>query len=430
MKEYIFFFLRCLETGYGLLGLLLSLAKHRNNIVRRCAAFAVAIAAICGALTALYIHDQLAVNIVWLPLLLIVMLGGMVMLTADRWQVLTFNLFSQLSVYLLISFLPDMVSRLLLGRLVEPAYLLFRAVTFAIVIFGEVRFIRKPFRRIAEVAHREWNLAAIIAGWFLIMHFLLSTFPVIYNDRPEANYLLVCATYILMALVYYSLYIIVRNAVQQYEKAQVDAVMHLKLSSLERQLDLQKRAQEHIQRTRHDLRHYCIVGIGKIDSGDYTGAVEFLRQLSDHVAFYQIRQYSENNSINCVLSALVERAEDAGISVQIKVNVPDRLKAIPEVEMDALFANAFENAIEGCLRAGVEAPHISVFADYTDGRVLLSVKNPCGKVSFSEDLPVSTKPSGGTGTKSIQYIVEKYHGMVSFEVCDNTFLMRAYLFDQ
>lgn len=429
MKEQIYFFLRCLETAFGVMGLVLALSEYRENIIKRCVVFSAVIVALCLALSVLYVNESI-VKTIWMPLLLVVLLFGMLALTVDRWQVLLFNLLSHLSVYLFISFLPATLTHILSGWLVEALYLAFRAVAFAAVIVLEVRFFRKPFRRMAQVVHREWNLAALIAGAFFCMHFLMSTYPVMYYDRPESNYILVCFTFILMLLVYWSLYIIVRYAVQRHEKEQVDALMQLRLSALERQIELQKQAEDHIRRTRHDLRHNSMVAIGKINSGDYTGAADFLRQFTDHVESHSIRQYSENHSVNCVLSALAERAQGEGICVKIKVIIPARLDAITEVELASLLANAFENAVEGCERSGAEAPSIEVSADYTDGRVLLSIKNSCGKVEFSDNLPLSTKQGGGTGTKSIQYIAEKYHGMANFEVLADMFFMQAYLFDK
>lgn len=429
MREYLFFFLRCLETAFGVLGLLLVMPKRRKNFFKRCILLVVVTVACCALLMATYMFLTLSVvESIWLPLLVVVMLGGMIAVTTDRWQVLLFNLFSQLSVYLFISYLGNMLSYLLSGRLMEPFYFVFRAVAFVAAIALEYRFVRKPFRQMVEIVHKEWNIATCIAGMFLFLHGMIGSYPM--ADRPMYKYFLGGMLFILMAIVYYSLYMIVRNAVLRYQKEQTDAVMHLKLSALENQIEMQKLASDNIRRTRHDLRHNCLVAIGKISGGDYNGAIDFLRQFTDHVESYTIKHYCGNHSINCVLSALAERAEGAGISVEIKANVPEKLWAIDEVELASLFANAFENAIEGSKRTGSDSAFIQISADYTDRRMLLSVRNTCTEVKFDDELPISTKPGGGTGTKSIQYIVEKYHGMADFTACGSVFTMQAYLLDE
>ena len=62
--------------------------------------------------------------------------------------------------------------------------------------------------------------------------------------------------------------------------------------------------------------------------------------------------------------------------------------------------------------------------------MLLSVKNSCGHVEFEDGLVVSTKPGGGTGTKSISYFTQKYHGIVDFSSYDNVFIMQGFLLDE
>jgi sensor histidine kinase regulating citrate/malate metabolism len=96
-----------------------------------------------------------------------------------------------------------------------------------------------------------------------------------------------------------------------------------------------------------------MVAIGQITSEDYDGAVRFLKQFTDLVEAYSIKSYCMNNALNCVFSSLAEKAEKAGISVEIKANIPEKLLKIDAVELASVFANAFENAIEGCL--GTEA---------------------------------------------------------------------------
>ena len=428
---YLYLFLRSVETAFGLLGMLISLSVFRKNIKLRLVLFAAAILVSCGVLTlVLMFVNKSVVEQIWLPLLFVVMLSGLMYVTADKWQVFLFNFFTNLSMYMLVSYVATLLSLLVSDQPMNYYYLLFRAILFTGVIYLEYRFVRKPFRRMINFVRNEWNIAIWIAGMFFIMHVLLSGYPFLRFHRSDYKHLLSIVTFVLMASVYYCLYMMLQDVITRHEKEQADAVLRLKLGALEQQIEMQKQSSENIRRTSHDLRHNCMVAIGQINSGDYAGAVDYLKQFTHLIDNYAMKSYCLNSSVNCILSALAQRAERAGISVDIKAKVPKQLLSIDEVELASLFANAFENAIDGCISVEEGSPFIHIYADYSDKMVLLSVKNSCGKVEFADDLPISTKSGGGTGTKSITYIAEKYHGMADFELSDHIFIMHAYLLDK
>ena len=156
--------------------------------------------------------------------------------------------------------------------------------------------------------------------------------------------------------------------------------MHLKLSALERQIELQKQAEDHIRRARHDLRHNCTVAIGENrQRGWCWGLWIFCANSPTTSTPTPSDSTARITRLTAFFRAFAERAVSEGICVEIKANIPPRLTVIDEVELASLFANAFENAIEGCLSAAVEAPFIRISAECSDGRVLLSYKNSCGK---------------------------------------------------
>ncbi|MBP8640969.1 MAG: GHKL domain-containing protein [Oscillospiraceae bacterium] len=428
--QYLYF-LRCLETAVGLTVMIIVLSKHRENFKTRCIVFSIAIFIACASLMAVYMFaDEAIMPLIGIIILFVLMLGGLILTTADKWQIMLFNLFSFLSVYMLISFMSVSISLFIPEPEREYFYLAFRAVLFAATIFLEYRFVRKPFLRMVNIVQNEWNFAVVIAAAFFILNLLLSSYHMMEHYNPMYNNLMVSSAYVLMTVVYFCICVFLQNVVLRYEKEQTDAAVTLQLSSLERQIALQKSAEEDVRRARHDLRHNCMVAIGQITSGEYEEAVSFLKQFTDHVETYLIKSYCENNAINCVFSSLAEKAEKAGISVEIKANIPERLLKIDAVELASVFANAFENAIEGCLSAGSASPFINISADYSESRVLLSVKNSCGHVEFEDGLVLSTKPGGGTGTKSISHFTQKYHGIVDFSSYDNVFIMQAFLLDE
>ena len=429
--RYFNLFLRCFESAVGLAAMIIVLSKHRENFKTRCIVFGIAILIACALLVAVdKFAGEAIVPRIALPILFVLMLSGLIITSADKWQVKLFNLFTFLSIYMLVSFMSESLTLSIPNPEREYFYFAFRAILFAAGILLEYRFLRKPFRRMVYIVQNEWNLAVVIAAAFFILNVLLSSYHMMDHYNLSYNNLIVSSAYVLMTVVYFCICVFLQNVVLRYEKEQNHAAVTLQLSALEHQIALQKSAAEDVRRARHDLRHNCMVAIGQISSGDYDGAVNFLKQFTDLLEPYSIKNYCMNSAINCVFSSLAEKAEKAGISVEIKANLPESFLKIDAVELASVVANAFENSIEGCLSAVSASPFINISADYSDSRVLLSVKNSCGHVEFEDGVSVSTKPGGGTGTKSISYFAQKYHGLAYFFSQDNVFIMQAFLLDE
>ena len=125
------------------------------------------------------------------------------------------------------------------------------------------------------IIQNEWNFAVVIAAAFFILNVLLSSYHMMDQYNPTYNNLMVTSSYVLMTVVYLCIFVFLQNVVLRYEKEQTYAAVTLQLSSLEHQIALQKSTAEDVRRSRHDLRHSCMVTIGQITSGDYDGSRSF-----------------------------------------------------------------------------------------------------------------------------------------------------------
>ncbi|MEG1913380.1 MAG: GHKL domain-containing protein, partial [Cloacibacillus sp.] len=137
-----------------------------------------------------------------------------------------------------------------------------------------------------------------------------------------------------------------------------------------------------------------------------------------------IKRWCANYTLNAILSIYAERAEKLGIKVEVEASVPAELK-IDEMELASIYANTIENAAEGCAAVAAGTNRwIKIFTAYEGGRLILQVRNSCAPntVKFDEmGMPISSKVGGGTGTRSIRYVVEKHGGTWFFEEKEGVF---------
>lgn len=189
----------------------------------------------------------------------------------------------------------------------------------------------------------------------------------------------------------------------------------------------QKEASEKANRRWHDLRHNTEELIGLLETGDTETAITYLKEQRGMVEVPKAK-YCLHPAVNSILCLWAERSRKAGISVGIQTDVQEKLDIEP-MELAALFANAFENAYEGCLCLPDSIKKfIKVEARYNGKRLAIGFTNTCrDDIRFEGDMPISLKEGGGIGTHSITYTVKRFHGVAFFEEKNGVFSSRFVL---
>lgn len=189
----------------------------------------------------------------------------------------------------------------------------------------------------------------------------------------------------------------------------------------------QKEATEKSNRRWHDMRHHTHELIELLEAGKTEDALNYLKEQRG-IDVMPKEEYCLHPAVNSILCLWAERSRKAGIQVEIQTDIPDKLE-IEAMELSALFANAFENAYEGCLRLVDNIQKsIKVEAVYNGKRLAIGFKNTCVEnIQFEDGIPVSSKKGGGIGTRSIVYTVKRFRGAAFYEAKDGYFHARFIL---
>ncbi len=129
---------------------------------------------------------------------------------------------------------------------------------------------------------------------------------------------------------------------------------------------------------------------------------------------------SGNPVVDAIIQAKLHRAKDKNISLQISTKLAEEIK-IDELELGIVLGNALDNAIEAVERITVEnKKYVGLTLMSTDNRISISISNPVDEDINTKKLITSKsdKEKHGYGIKSINTIVQKHDGVVSFS-CDN-----------
>lgn len=182
-------------------------------------------------------------------------------------------------------------------------------------------------------------------------------------------------------------------------------------------------ALEQMQKTRHDFRHHVIAVRGLLKQNCLKEAVEYIDTYTDFGSAPEVIEYCPNLSANCILNYYLQEAKKHSIQVSTRITLPGHLP-LPEIDFCTILGNLLSNALEACQRQESGEPSITVNISQTgDSMIILSVRNTyTHTIRLQEDRFLSSKHGdAGIGTASVQYLTDRYHGVLKYRYGNGTF---------
>lgn len=193
-----------------------------------------------------------------------------------------------------------------------------------------------------------------------------------------------------------------------------------------RQLEQERKAQEEAARIRHDVRHHCMVLGEYVKKGDTIGMLSYLKQYGEDVENTAPKHICDNRSVDGILSAYAGYAAREKIRVDMDVTAAENLP-VRDIDLVAILANIFENAIQGCLASQKEEPEIQIHMARKGHKIVIQCRNTSAEnIRFRNGLPQAER-GGGTGVSSIVKTAARYEGETDFLVENGMFVARVLL---
>lgn len=168
-----------------------------------------------------------------------------------------------------------------------------------------------------------------------------------------------------------------------------------------------------INRKCHDLKYQALL----MKQGKAAEAEKYSEELEEAVSVYDALADTGNESLDVILTEKLLQCEQYGIHLSWLID-GEKFSFMDGMDIYSLFGNALDNMIES-LKTEKEENRIGAMHMAAHGNMLcLTIENYCSrKLKFRNGLPETTKEDvhyHGIGTKSIQYIVEKYNGSLLY----------------
>ncbi len=206
---------------------------------------------------------------------------------------------------------------------------------------------------------------------------------------------------------------------QEHEAHEIEAQRKL----LENQLAMEQEFVTQAKARRHDLHHHIDLLTDYLERGDVEGARAYLSQYQAELDAETLEVYCANTVANAFLRHIARLCAGGAIPFTCRTAIPQTL-SLTGPELTTVLGNVLENAWEAGHRS--ESPWISVTARPRGSTLLVEVRNAVsGETRFEDDRPVSTKPGGGLGLKSVSRVLEKHGGVLRCFRTGDTFFTQV-----
>jgi hypothetical protein len=250
----------------------------------------------------------------------------------------------------------------------------------------------------------------------------------IYTDLWVSHYRLaaeflsfsLCIFFILFCVVYYKEY------ERKTEAEHKERIIRIAAEQEAKEVETIKKSNLETSLLRHDMRlllgnlYLCI------EREDKEQALKMIAGYTAQVESAFIHRYCKNDTINYIIANFESKCKEKQIDFNATVEV--ETFSVDEILFSSIISNALENAINA--QDGLEPAKRSIrlMLKSSDGKLLLSIKNPFKSAPvFADGIPITDKKGHGYGTQSIRYLTEKLGGNYQFTVKNDIFILRVVL---
>ena len=187
----------------------------------------------------------------------------------------------------------------------------------------------------------------------------------------------------------------------------------------QKQFEASKQNVEMLNMYCHDLKHLLTM-MKERNSTD-----EFIGEVTNALSVFDAMKTTGNHALDVILTekSLICKQKEIKLTCMADGK---QLAFMQTTDLYSIFGNLLNNSIEAALKVtNPEKRIIALIVDKANGFVRIHIENFfCGKIQYMDGMPQTSKPNSeyhGYGLKSIKYMLDHYHGNISFEVMDDIF---------
>lgn len=264
-------------------------------------------------------------------------------------------------------------------------------------------------------------LAILLCCTMLLVFLLTSS---VFVETTVRFFAMKCLMIILVFMLIFAMPVIITYYVSYKNMMKLAEKYEKQIKAQSEQYVSLSEANYEIRRFRHDQKNLMIGLEGLIKEGKNEDVIKMLKTQSEMLQPFTIPYDTGNGVVDAILNDKQKKAESFNSTIKFEGAVPpDR---IDPADLCIIFGNTLDNSIEACskLDAGEEKV-IKVESVCCSGFIFVTITNPVSeKVELRNGYPVTTKSDKnkhGFGIYSLNNVVNRHDGTLTFECTDSVF---------
>jgi hypothetical protein len=305
----------------------------------------------------------------------------------------------------------------------EVSYLLQIVITIPLLMII-VRYISPYVVRLRFESSKILKLFISVPLIYYVLEYILTVYTDLLYQGGAAIIELMDAAVVIVYFIFSVIYL-----KTLYEKKEIEveqALFKVLADQSKTEIETLRKSQDQAVIYRHDLRHHMNYLNACISESNLKDALLYIAEICEEIDNAKITRYSENESVNLILSSYATKATEKQINCVINVSTVDFSKFIIP-DLCSLLSNALENAIFACEKIpSIKKRFIRMSMYSRNNKLCIDIRNSYdAEPIFHLGFPVSKEQGHGFGTKSMAHVVDKYNGLYQFSVKDGVFIFQS-----
>lgn len=298
----------------------------------------------------------------------------------------------------------DFKTRIIIGSISFFFYIFACIVTYFICKYKDLQLQPKVF--------------ATITILFLLLCFLCSlvTSSTVYSKGLFTTVATIIASFVTLFLMLILYRVIINTNEQEILKEKLFWSENLQTLQLGYYNSIKEKSKE-IRQIRHDIKDQLDTVkklVNKNTEESIETATDILNELNNKVDSTSFHFYTENLIVNTIIGIKIEECKNTNIQWDVKLDLPETIPSIENIDLNCLFINLLNNAVEACLKLDGTKTQIVVRATTKSNYLIIKIENTFKEITTNPDGKLITtkndKNNHGVGTILIENIAKKYNG--------------------
>ena len=233
---------------------------------------------------------------------------------------------------------------------------------------------------------------------------------------------------IFFLLIYRLLILATRQVEEKQLHEEKTRLLSRQMKTIAENNSLMQKNQLEVTNLRENLYEMYSMLDNLLEKGQNLEAMQFIRRQTELLDTTSVKIFSTSPLINAALSMYFRRAEEFGIKITHKIDLPEKLST-DESDLAILLSNLLENAITASQKQiDPSRREISIIIRHMSGQYVLEITNRYDyEINLGENgLPYTTEIGHGFGMGSLELFANKYDAFIDFSHEDGVVGLNMY----